>query len=1090
MDRSLAGPMAPMGTPRIADVTAHAASRKPSSASRLFGYDIFLSFALGPPPRGTHSYASDLARRLRERDFNVFFSEDEAPPGQQLDSTLRSALLRSKTLVVIANRGTLRDPRWVRKEVEEFRKHRSIRPVIIINVGGALHDSQLPTTVQDWLGYEGKIWIDESEDAVASGIASDAVVARLATAPTWAMANAKWRWIVRGVVLSLTVLTVAAGTAAWIAYVNEGLALSRLRNLYMDQARTQWLAGNGLEAAHLAAKALDLPRRPRGRESELLINYVERATDGLQLRARATPRVRMAGARPIGPGEVLTYGPDGIYLIRKAGTPTRISTTVGRVEWVDGEIAAVQEDNAILFLRLATGDVLKRVDGKYPRSSKSGKRVVVKAGGFMQVLELPGMIEVSPRIPVPIQSSATLHLDGEYLTLSQGKLNEGSRLWSSSDGYARAVQRPDLGIAPKFSRDLNLAVGLITTSQGRFAIVADVSGKGGVIERQHGPDQSMPFDLLQEAEISAPARRIATRSRTRARLWSLEGAPIGGLLRHEDGLVGMLFVADGRQLATWGRDRKLRLWDSGNGSLLTERSFDGVIQKVTSNRAGSLLLVTTSSRETYLLDATLRTLGTRIIATDDAYFIDGENTILTYTKSGDLTWRTYRQTANQADVDGTLPIFTAPRGESLLAAATVEGVSLMELPTLRMLRQRAFEENFPPLEISATRSSVGVVRKNSVQVIPFDASASAYTFADTTDLPLGQLLGDGRTVSFAPRWYSKGWLLWNNENVEILDGNSWAPVTAFNFTKLPPPLKPAPGARDNEHFKALVQGAERILHRLGGVELSLNGKLGLAWSSKEIAIWDPSPQISKAIARLAASIKFACLVGNEDKLVALVEPRRVALVDARRLNILKEWELTGNAGSVVAGAHCRKIVIIEEPESLARKGDARVAHIITVSEPALAIRTIRHEEQIRGAGVAGPYFHLFWGRHVFLYRTESPIPFDLVHDNDVVGATFSDDGKVLLSWDKAGELRAWDTRTGWLVTAPFMLGASLQWSAICTVNGAKYVIAASSDGRVISWLLAAPTSGSRESYVDLVEHSTGTILKEGGRLQLATFEQQ
>ena len=50
--------------------------------SRPFGYDIFISFSLGPPPRGTHSYASDLARRLRERDFTVFFSEEEAPPGE------------------------------------------------------------------------------------------------------------------------------------------------------------------------------------------------------------------------------------------------------------------------------------------------------------------------------------------------------------------------------------------------------------------------------------------------------------------------------------------------------------------------------------------------------------------------------------------------------------------------------------------------------------------------------------------------------------------------------------------------------------------------------------------------------------------------------------------------------------------------------------------------------------------------------------------------------------------------------------------------------------------------------------------------
>src|SRR5215472_15042897 len=87
------------------------AAPKHNNAARVFGYDVFISFALGPPPRGTHSYASDLARRLRERVFTVFFSEDEAAPGEQLDSTLLKALLRSRTLVVIANRGTLKDPR-------------------------------------------------------------------------------------------------------------------------------------------------------------------------------------------------------------------------------------------------------------------------------------------------------------------------------------------------------------------------------------------------------------------------------------------------------------------------------------------------------------------------------------------------------------------------------------------------------------------------------------------------------------------------------------------------------------------------------------------------------------------------------------------------------------------------------------------------------------------------------------------------------------------------------------------------------------------------------------------------------------------
>src|SRR5262245_11543058 len=123
--------------PRIASSLATPVARsKPQprgNAARIFGYDLFISFALGSPPRGTQSYASDLARRLRERDFTVFFSEDEAPPGEELDGALRSALHRSKTLVVIANRGTLGDPRWVRKEVEAFRARHPSRPIVAIS---------------------------------------------------------------------------------------------------------------------------------------------------------------------------------------------------------------------------------------------------------------------------------------------------------------------------------------------------------------------------------------------------------------------------------------------------------------------------------------------------------------------------------------------------------------------------------------------------------------------------------------------------------------------------------------------------------------------------------------------------------------------------------------------------------------------------------------------------------------------------------------------------------------------------------------------------------------------------------------------
>ncbi len=204
---------------------AHVRAPKRNFASRLFEYDIFLSFALGPPPRGTRSYASDLARRLSERDFTVFFSETEAAPGEHLDTTLRTALHRSKCLVVIANRGTLKDPRWVSKEVEEFRKKHPKRPVIIINVGGALQDPLLASSAQEWLDQQERIWLDESEESVKTGIVSEQLVERLATAPEKARSNVKWRRLVGGVLAFFCMMIILL----WVLYNKETKATASAR---------------------------------------------------------------------------------------------------------------------------------------------------------------------------------------------------------------------------------------------------------------------------------------------------------------------------------------------------------------------------------------------------------------------------------------------------------------------------------------------------------------------------------------------------------------------------------------------------------------------------------------------------------------------------------------------------------------------------------------------------------------------------------------------------------------------------------------------------------------------------------------------
>lgn len=207
---------------------------------RLFGYDVFISFALGPAPRGCRAYASDLARRLRERGFTVFFSEDEAPVGAELDGTLRRALRGSRLLVVVANRGTLAEPRWVRTEVEAYRTARPGGTVVPISVDGALQDATLAASVKDWLPFTGRIWVDETAEACSTGRVSDETVQRLVTAPRAV------RSLVRLRIAVGTALAVFAGLAAFATLQRHAAVQER------DRAQQALLASSARQAQLLA----------------------------------------------------------------------------------------------------------------------------------------------------------------------------------------------------------------------------------------------------------------------------------------------------------------------------------------------------------------------------------------------------------------------------------------------------------------------------------------------------------------------------------------------------------------------------------------------------------------------------------------------------------------------------------------------------------------------------------------------------------------------------------------------------------------------------------------------------------------------
>lgn len=140
----------------------------------------------------------------------MFFSEDEAPVGSELDSTLRWALHRSRVLVVLINHGTLANPRWVRTEVEEFRRKRSRAAIVPINIGGALQDPVLAEQAEPWLRFTGRIWIDENAEAEQSGQVSEAVIERLVTAPHAVRSLVRLRTALVLIFATLALLTVFA----------------------------------------------------------------------------------------------------------------------------------------------------------------------------------------------------------------------------------------------------------------------------------------------------------------------------------------------------------------------------------------------------------------------------------------------------------------------------------------------------------------------------------------------------------------------------------------------------------------------------------------------------------------------------------------------------------------------------------------------------------------------------------------------------------------------------------------------------------------------------------------------------------------
>jgi len=618
-------------------------------AARLFGYDIFISFAMGLPPRGTQSYASDLARRLRERDFTVFFSEEEASPGEHLDSTLRTALQRSKALVVIANRGTLSDPRWVQKEVEDFRVRHPGRPVIPINIAGALQDPNLGDDAHAWIGFRDKIWLDETEQAVNAGIANDALVARLVTALVAIRSNVAWRWVVRSVAASLVLLVVGLAYATWQAGLNAAEAerqrLVALGNL--DRALAgEKLASRNQQKANAEALLARKAERDAVAEKQRAEDEADKARaaeqEAREERAIAVTQSRFALARKLAAqsGLVLAQNPDRLPLavllalesVRRQSTfeGTQALRTAAallpRTEWSSGNDSApgwgrvraltFSPDGAMLLAGHEDG-AAELIDVRRHKSKLLAHAGAVIAVAFSQDGKLlaTGSNDHTASLwdrDTGHERYRLDHGDAVYSVafhpkrpwLATGSKDGHTRLWKQADGSLLwQSERSDAEVrAVAFSPD-GRYLGTIGGGCAKVIELADLSVK----RRWCFGDAGLGL------AFSPDSKRLASANGSVAGVLDIESGDglfeFTHLARQEDGnphhfkwIQQVAFSGDGRYLATAGRENTARVWDLGNGQEVVRLAHKASVEAVGFSPDGHQLITASMDGTSRLWD--------------------------------------------------------------------------------------------------------------------------------------------------------------------------------------------------------------------------------------------------------------------------------------------------------------------------------------------------------------------------------------------------------------------------------------------------------------------------------------------------------
>jgi WD40 repeat protein len=532
---------------------------------RVFGYDFFISFKLGSSPLGTQRYAADLAYRLNQLGFTVFFSEEEAPPGEKLDSTLVTNLHLSKILVVIVNEGAILHSQWIRREVEEFRRKHPHRKIIPINVDNAFEQYGLQANLSDWLHHDDKIWLNESKQSVEEGKVSDELLTRLLTAPNFIRSNTRLNLAIITILLTLTGLSVLAFFKALDA--NQKFIAATANRLIQEVPSL--ISGTTPEGTTIGLFKLLAGHK---------LSENTNAYDMLQETASRFKRM--------------------IYLRNNFSEATSVSFSPN-----GKRIATGGTDGTVKIWDAETGQLIGQPLKGHDRIvwsvafSPDSQRIV--SGSLDNTLRLWDVND-GHQIGLPFKghenrvASVAFSPDGKRIVSSS--FDKTIRLWNADTG--ELIGQPLRGhenivMSVAFSPDGQRIASASFDNTLRLWDIGKSEPIGAPIEGHS--------DAVLSVAFSPDGRRLVSGSKDRTvRIWNVDNGQLIGspLLGHDDSVLSVAFSPDGRRIVSASVDKTLRLWDAETSHPINEiiQGHEGAVLAVAFSPGGNRLASVSSDK--------------------------------------------------------------------------------------------------------------------------------------------------------------------------------------------------------------------------------------------------------------------------------------------------------------------------------------------------------------------------------------------------------------------------------------------------------------------------------------------------------------